>query len=182
VGRFFWAFLYPATQEQQREEEQQSILTGQNRTAVSPLSCVTMPPSTGLPCTANIDRNILNHFREVCRRNDALIHPRKKKQKAANSTPQETADRLSSLPEEEIARHSQILGMYLGKRLHAKYCQVIASKLGQDGYAILDLLPSNSPRWKEEQKKTLLIWFYFELKKHLASVEAIKPTFSQVKI
>jgi hypothetical protein len=139
---------------QEREEEQQSILTGQNRTAVSPLSCVTMPPSTGLPCTANLDRNILKHFLKVCQLKDDLIHPTNKKQKAANSTPQET-DRLSSLPEEEIARHSQILGMYLGKRLHAKYCQVIASKLqGQDGYAILDLVPSNSPWcWKEEQKK-----------------------------
>ena len=133
-----------------------------------------MPPSTGLPCTANLDRNILKYFLKVCQLKDALIHPRKKKQKAANSTPQETADRLSSLPEEEIARHSQILGMYLGKRLHAKYCQVIASKLqGQDGYAILDLVPSNSPCWKEEQKRHFSSGFILNLKNTLLQLRQL---------
>jgi hypothetical protein len=117
----------------------------------------------------------------LCSLKDALNHPPNKKHKAATSTlPKETAS-LSSL-HEEIARHSEILGMYLGKRLHAKYCQVISSELqGQAGYAILDLVP-DSPRWKKQQKKTLLSWFLLEIQPHLASLEAIKPTFSQVNM
>lgn len=83
----------------------------------------------------------------------------------------------------DIAEQSKILGFYLGKRLHAKYSQVVSSKLqGQDGFAILDLVPCSSSAWKAEQKETLLGWFLEEIQQHLESVEAIKPTFSQVNM
>jgi hypothetical protein len=104
-----------------------------------------------------------------------------KKQKGTDILEQEGVDPHLSL-HADIAEQSKILGMYLGKRLHAKYSQVVSSKLqGQDGYAILDLVP-HSPEWKAEQKKTLLGWFLKEIQPHLAPVEAIKPTFSQVNM
>jgi hypothetical protein len=138
-----------------------------------------MQPSTGLPSTSNLDRNILKHFDKLCLLKDSLHHPPHKKQKAA--TPQET-DRLS-LVHQEIVRRSQILGIYLGKRLYAKYSQVVVSNLqGEDGYAILDLVPGNTSSWTPQKKETLISWFHLEIKSHLDEVEAIKPTFSQVNM
>ena len=145
-----------------------------------------MPVSTTLPCTANLDRDILKYFRKVCSLKDTL-HDLQRKEQAVlgtNRLEQEgVANPQYTLLHADISEKSKILGYYLGKRLHAKYSQVVSSKLqGQDGYAILDLVPCSSPAWKTEQKETLLGWFLEEIQPHLESVEAIKPTFSQVNM
>ena len=149
--------------------------------------CVPMPVSTGLPSTNNLDRVILRHFRDL--RQLKLRELQEKKEAPTNAKSrvitlqQEGVDPLSpALHDNRIAHHSELLGTSLGKRLHAKYSQEVSSNLqGQDGYAILDLVPE-SPNWKLEEKEMLLDWMYLEIQPHLGSAEAIHPTFSQVNM
>ena len=95
-----------------------------------------------------------------------------------------------------ISSHSKVVGYSLGERLRTKYSTgdspgerlrttgEIADKLqGTDGYVILDLVPDNSSGyWKEDKKNLLLDFFFKEIGSHLAPVEAIKPTYSQVSM
>lgn len=157
-----------------------------------------MSPSTKhkLPRTHNDDVQISAHFDEVCKLYDRLEAIKRngtaalaampslpsKKRASTGALKQEAVDSHSSL-HTEFVHHCKMLGMYLGMRLYKKYSKVLTSMLiGDDGYAILNLLPTPSELWTSEPKKKLLRFFWLEIQPHLCPIEAIMPTFCQVNM
>jgi hypothetical protein len=144
-----------------------------------------MSDCTKLPDTTAIDTEIRKHFSRVCAldRNcevalTTMATSSGKKRKSNEAVKHEPAVSPSTLDTDSI-HERKMLGMYLGKRLHAKYSNVVNSMLmGSEGFAILDLVPGPpSSFWKKERKIKLLSFFRKEIEPYLGSIEAIQPTF-----
>jgi hypothetical protein len=152
-----------------------------------------MSPSTKhkLPRTQKIDAKISAHFDKVCKLYDCLEENERNGTAAAlaamASMPSKKRASTGALKQEplhtDFIHHCKMLGMFLGRRLYKKYSKVLTSWLtGDDGYAILNLLPTPSELWTSEPKKKLLRFFWLEIQPHLCPIEAIMPTFCQVNM
>lgn len=153
--------------------------------------------SVDKPNTKAVDANIQRHFLKVCELSDLLSHYEKsgvqalaamptsstKKRKSSESLEKEVYHTCPSL-HNTFLQECKILGMYLGRRLYERYSDAITSILaGNDGYAILELVPGvPSSFWTKTRKQTLLHLFWLELEPCLCSIEAIQPTFCQVNM
>jgi hypothetical protein len=141
-----------------------------------------------------IDTEIRKHFLRVCKLDDCLLTLERngkdeltvmaslssKKRKSSRAVEQELPLPQSTLVTDSVYER-RMLGMYLGRRLHAKYSNAISSMLmGSDGYAILNLVPGPPSSFWKTRKKKLLSLFRKEIEPYLGSIEAIQPTFRQV--
>lgn len=156
-----------------------------------------MSPSTEhkLPRTNYDDAKISEHYDKVCKLHDRLAAMERNGTAALavmTSTPSQKRASTGALKQEAVDSHHSLrtdfvhhckqLGMYLGMRLFKKYSNLVTTMLnGNDGYAILNLVPT-SELWTSDKKEKLLLFFWLEIEPPLGPIEAIRPTLCQVNM
>lgn len=180
-------------------------------TSLSEPARFTMRPAKPRSRTQNVNAKLKRHFDNLCQATDELNLLLKEKADRAMAKTSRQDEKSPVVKREKIPpssltlahltnaelgekeqqirlciyKQADLVGYCLGERLSTKYLKKeISEKLqGTDGYVILDLVPDKSSAcWNKDNKSRLVQFFFDEIGPHLAPVEAIKPTYSQVSM